>query len=90
MEGEARQRGLLINKNKTKLMEETRTAVNGEYLQCGKYKFEHVKELSYLGTELNQTNSTICEIHARILSGNRCYYSCGKLTIWHRNLTFKF
>jgi len=35
---------------KTKYMEVTRTVVNGEYLQCGKYKFEHVKELSYLGT----------------------------------------
>ena len=37
------------------------------------------KELSYLGTQLNQTNSTNSETHARILSGNRCYYSCGKL-----------
>jgi hypothetical protein len=71
MKSEARQRGLLINKNKTKFMEVTRTAVNGEHLKCGKYKFEHGKELSYLGTQLNQTNSTSCEIHVRILSGNR-------------------
>jgi len=27
-------------------MEMTRTVVNGEHLQCGKYKFEHLKELS--------------------------------------------
>jgi sorting nexin-29 len=58
IESEARQRGLLINENKNKYMEVTRTVVNGEHLQCGKYKFEHVKELIYLGTQLNQTNST--------------------------------
>ena len=79
IETEARQRGLLINENKTKYMEVTRTVVNGEHLQCGKYKFEHVKELSYLGSQLNQTNSTNSEIQARILSGNRCYHSYGKL-----------
>jgi hypothetical protein len=92
MEGEARQRGLLINENKTKFMEVTRTVVNGEHLQCGKYKFEHVKKLSYLGTQLNLTNSTSCEVHARILSGNSCYYSCGKLMksrALNRNLKLK-
>jgi hypothetical protein len=60
-------------------MEVTRTVVNGEHLQCGKYKFEHVKELPYLGTQLIQTNSNNSEIHARIISGNKCYYSCGKI-----------
>jgi hypothetical protein len=48
---EARQRGLLINGNKTKYMEVTKRVVNGEHFQCGKYKFEHVKELSYLGSQ---------------------------------------
>jgi sorting nexin-29 len=79
IESEARQRGLLINENKTKYMEVMRIVVNGGHLQCGKYKFKHVKELSYLGSQLNQTNSTNSEIQARILSGNLCYYSCGKL-----------
>jgi hypothetical protein len=91
-ESEARQRGLLINENKTKYMEVTRTVVNGEHLKCGKYKFEHVKELSYLGTQLNHTNSSNSEIHARIVSGNRCYYSCGKLIksrALNRNLKLK-
>jgi hypothetical protein len=60
-------------------MEVTRTVVNGNHLQCRKYEFEHVKELSYLGSQLNQINSTNCEIQARIISGNRCYYSCGAL-----------
>ena len=60
-------------------MEVTRTVVNGNHLQCGKYEFEHVKELSYLDSQLNQTNSTNCEIQARIISGNQCCYSCGAL-----------
>jgi hypothetical protein len=79
IESEARERGLIVNENKTKYMEVTRTVVNGNHLQCEKYEFKHVKELSCLGPQLNQTNSTNCEIQARIISGNRCYYSCGAL-----------
>ena len=77
-------------------MEVTRTVVNGNPLQCGKYESEPVKELSYLGSQLNQTNSTNCEIQARIISGNRCYCSCGALmesgalTFWGRNYFFNF
>ena len=46
-ESETRERGLLINENKTKYMEVTRTAVSGNHLHCGKYEFESVKELPY-------------------------------------------
>jgi sorting nexin-29 len=49
IESEGRERGLLINENKTKYMEVTRTVVNGDHLRCAKHEFEHVKELSYLG-----------------------------------------
>jgi hypothetical protein len=62
IESEARERGLLINENKTKYMGVTRTVVNGDHLRCGKHEFEHEKELSYLGSQLNQTNSTNSEI----------------------------
>jgi hypothetical protein len=79
IESEARRRGLLINENKTKYMEVTRTVVNGEHLCCGKHEFEHVKEFSYLGLQMNQTNSISSEIQARIISGNCCYYALGKL-----------
>jgi sorting nexin-29 len=75
IESEARERGLLINKNKTKYMEVMRTVVNSDQLRCGKHEFEHVKELSYLGSQLNQTKSINSEIQARILSGNCCYYA---------------
>jgi sorting nexin-29 len=53
IESEARERVLVINENKTKYMEVARTVVNGNHLQCGKHKFEHVKELSYLGSQIN-------------------------------------
>ena len=78
-ETEARKRDLLINENKTKYMEVTRIVVNGDHLRCGKHEFEHVKEFSYLGSQLNQTNSTNSEIPTRILSGNHCYYAYEKL-----------
>ena len=59
--------------------EATRIIVNGDYLRCGKHEFEHVKEFSYLGSQLNQTNSTNSKIQAKILSGNHCYYAYEKL-----------
>jgi len=52
---------------------------NAEHLCCGQHKFEHVKEISYLSSQTNQTNSISIEIQVRILSGNRCYYAYGKL-----------
>jgi hypothetical protein len=36
-------------------------------------------KISYLGSQINQTNSISSEIQARILGGNRCYYAYGKL-----------
>ena len=78
IESEARKRGLRINENKTKYMDVTRAASNSDHLRGGKYEFEHVKDFTYLGSQLNQTNSTSSEIQARILSGNRCYYAYGK------------
>jgi hypothetical protein len=72
-------RGLLVNENKTKYMQVARAVHNDEHLCCGQHKFEHVKEISYLGSQMNQTNSISSEIQARLLSGNRCYYAYGKL-----------
>jgi hypothetical protein len=37
-----------------------------------------MKEFSYLGSQLNQTNSASSKIQIKILSGNR-YYAYGKL-----------
>jgi hypothetical protein len=79
IEKEARRRGLLVNENKTKCKQAARVVRNGEHLCFGRNKFEQVKEISYLGLQMNHTNSISSEIQARILSGNRCYYAYGKL-----------
>jgi len=79
IEKEAGRRGLLVNENKIKYIEVARAAHNDEHLYCGQHKFEHVKEISYLGSQMNQTNSISSEIQARILSGKRCYYAYAKL-----------
>jgi hypothetical protein len=78
IEKEARRRGLLVNENKTKCMQVAGAVPDDERLCCGKHKFEHFKEFSYLGSQMNQTNSISNEIQAS-LSGNQCYSAYGKL-----------
>jgi hypothetical protein len=74
IEKEARRRGFLVDENKTKYMKLARAVNNDKNLCFGQQKFEQVKEISYLGSQMNQINQTISsEIQARILSGNRCY-----------------
>jgi sorting nexin-29 len=70
IEKEARRRGLLVNENKTKYMQVARAMPNDEHLCCENHKFDHVKEFSYVGLQMNQTNSISSEIQARIISGN--------------------
>jgi flagellar basal body rod protein FlgB len=80
-------KGTLVNiekearrsENKTKCMQVARAVPNDEHLCCGNQKFEQVKEFSYLGSQMNQTNSISSELQAMILSQNRCYYAYGKL-----------
>jgi len=60
-------------------MEVMRAASNSDHLRCGKYEFEHVKEFTYIGSQLHQISSTSSEIQTRILSENHCYYAYGKL-----------
>jgi hypothetical protein len=64
-------RSPLVNENKTKYIHVGRSVPNDEHLCCGQHKFEHVKEFSYLGSQINQTSSTSNKIQTRILSGNR-------------------
>jgi hypothetical protein len=60
------------------MMQAARLVHNDEHLCCGQHKFENVKEIPYLGSQMNQTNSISSEIQARILSANRCYYADGE------------
>ena len=75
IEKEARRRGLLVNENKTKYMQVVRAVHNDENMCCGQHKYEHVKEISYLGSQMNQIISISSEIQARMSSRNRCYYA---------------
>jgi len=68
IESAARERGLIINENKTKYMGVTRTVVNGNHLQCREYEFEHVKELSCLGSQLDQINSNNLKYKQELLA----------------------
>jgi predicted RNase H-related nuclease YkuK (DUF458 family) len=79
IEKEARRRGLLVIENRTKYMQVVRAVHNDGHMCCGQHKFEHVKEISYLGSQMNQTNSISSEIQARIPNGNWCYYAYAKL-----------
>jgi len=79
VEKEARRSGLLVSENETKYVQVARAVLLMNTWCCGKYKFEHVKEFSYIGSQMNQTNSISSEIQARILSGNRRYYAYAKL-----------
>ena len=60
-------------------MQLARAVPNNEHMCCVRHKFEHVKEFSYLGSQINHANSIGSEIQARILSGNRRHYAYGKL-----------
>jgi hypothetical protein len=70
IEKEARRRGLLVNENKTKYMQVVRAVPNDEHPCCGNHKFGHIKEFSYLGLQINQTNSISSKTQVKILSGN--------------------
>jgi hypothetical protein len=61
-------------------MQVARAVHNDEHLCCGQHKFERVKEISHLGSQINQTNSISSEIQAK--SGSEIqakYYAYGKL-----------
>jgi hypothetical protein len=60
-------------------MQVARIVHSDEHMCCGTHQFEHVKEISYVNSQMNQTNSISNKIQAKILSGNRCYYAYGKL-----------
>ena len=75
--------GLKINSTKTKYMLATRsdsTRQNfGQNVIIGQHNFEVVKEFIYLGSAVNQSNTTSEEIIRRIVLGSRCLYGLSKL-----------
>lgn len=81
LEKSAKKVGLTINENKTKYMTMSRRANrrNRQNYTIGDYNFEGVKEFTYLGTQLNNTNLISTCIQERIQAANRCYYANAKM-----------
>lgn len=80
LEGEAKNRGLIINENKTKYMVSSRQKTNNiRNITVGKYLFEKVDNFKYLGVTINGKNERSEEIQERIQAGNRAYYACKNL-----------
>ena len=78
MEEEANEVGLRINEEKTKYMINTRNKVcfrNEKYLQLYNYEFERVGDFKYLGSLITENSDNNTDIKARIMAGNRSYYS---------------
>ena len=78
MEEGANEMGLRINEEKTKYMINTRNKVhfrNEKDLQVYNYKFERVGEFKYLGSLITENSDNNTDIKARIMAGNRSYYS---------------
>lgn len=78
LEEGAKQRGLQINKTKTKYMICTRNKARWKevkHLGIGDYQIERVHAFEYLGTLLTELNEVSMEITARIAKGDKCYYS---------------
>jgi len=70
--------GLRINEEKTKYMINTRNKVrfrNEKHLHIYNYEFERVGEFKYLGSMITENIDNNTEIKARIMAGNRSYYS---------------
>jgi hypothetical protein len=78
MEEGANEVGLRINEEKTNYMINIRSKVrfrNGIHLQVYNYEFERVGEFKYLGSLITENSDNNADIKARIMAGNRSYYS---------------
>jgi hypothetical protein len=78
MEEGAKEVGLGTDEEKTKYIINTRNTVrfgNEKYLQVNNYEFERVGEFKYLGSLITENNDYNTEIKAKIMAGNKSFYS---------------
>ena len=76
LEDAAKKAGLVINYSKTKYMFMTRSGRRpANEIEVGNQKLETVDSFVYLGSKINASNSASEEIQARILAGNRSFFS---------------
>ena len=75
MEEGANEVGLRISEDKTKYMTNTRNKVLLGIRNIYKYIFERVGEFKYLESLVTENSDNNSDIKARIMAGNRSYYS---------------
>ena len=76
LEKSASRAGLVISEEKTKYMVVTRGSRRiRQNITLGNYNLEVVDSFVYLGTRVNVRNDAMEDLEARILAGNRAYYS---------------
>lgn len=68
-----------VNQEKTKCLVVSREVNYLDDLQVHGYFFQQVTDFSYLRTNINNKNNMHYETKLRIASGNKGYFSMGKL-----------
>lgn len=63
--------GLKINETKTKYMVISRQNHNTNYLKVNDYKFESVRNLKYLGADINEEANSHEKVKKRLIAANR-------------------
>uniref|UniRef100_A0A1B0DRK3 Uncharacterized protein n=1 Tax=Phlebotomus papatasi TaxID=29031 RepID=A0A1B0DRK3_PHLPP len=67
--------GLSVSESKTKYMVVSKKNRRQDQIACGNRKFDRVDDFKYLGSSVNSTNAMSSEIAARVLQGNRAFFS---------------
>jgi hypothetical protein len=75
VETQAKETGLSINVDKTKIMIQTRKTIAGQVIHINNQDIEIVDSFVYLGSSLNTRNDETTEIRRRILMANIAYFS---------------
>ncbi|CAH2097037.1 unnamed protein product [Euphydryas editha] len=79
LEAKSANYGLQINASKTKYLATTRLPEPANHIKIGDSDVEGVESFKYLGSMLTGQNEMDDEIKARIVSGNKCFYSCSEI-----------
>jgi hypothetical protein len=80
LEKVAKEMNLQVNQEKTKYMPVTKEdyAYIPSHIEIGPYQFETVRNITYLGFEVNCKNNVSAEIKKPILSASRCFHRLRK------------
>ena len=79
LKNKASKYGLLINENNMKYMKCTRRQYRENKIEIKVMSFESVQSFKYLGSTVNQNNTTEEEIKGRLIAGNKAYYANQKM-----------